>query len=357
MSESTVQTAKESTGGNTNQSSPVRSRSRSGGWIVGLMAISALLMCGYLYYRLVFIGHIEQLPGEVAVLNQSVDEQIHTAGAGVESRVQAVLTPRIDAVESRYQSLDQRLMAMEAAVAGVVASDVERTTPPEADDWKIAEVGYLLRIANHRILMERNIADAQALLANADSLLAELDDFRWHGVRELIAAERIALEQVQDTTDVQGVYLALEALKAPLGELLKARPILSSPGEDQQPSVESSVWDALLLRLSDVFRIQRIDSTSIKPLLTTDERYYIEQQLRLALEQAQLGALRHQQGVFDASLGNVRRWLEQEFEPGTSGLDALLKSVDELATVKLELPLPDISGSLHALQDAERSSP
>ena len=357
MSESTAQTAKESIGSSPIQSSPVRLRSRSGGWIAGLMAFSALLTCGYLYYRLVFIGHLEQLPGEVAVLNQSVDEQIRAAGAGVESRVLAVLTPRIDTVESRYQSLDQRLMAMETAVAGVVASDVERATPPEADDWKIAEVGYLLRIANHRVLMERNVADARALLANADSLLGELDDFRWHGVRELIAGERIALDQIQDMTDVQGVYLALEALKAPLGELLKGRPKLSSAGEDQQPVVESTVWDALLRRLSDVFRIQRIDATSIKPLLSTDERYYIEQQLRLALEQAQLGALRHQQGVYDTSLGNVRRWLEQEFEPGTSGLDALLKSVDELAKVKLEVPLPDISGSLHALQDAQRSSP
>ena len=357
MSESTVQTAKESTGSRTTQSSPMQPRPRSGNWIVGLMAFTALLTSGYLYYRLLFIGHLERLPEEVAVLNRSVDEQIQTAGAGVENRVQAALTPRIDTVESRHQSLDQRLMAMEAAVAGVVASDVERVSPPEADDWKIAEVGYLLRIANHRILMERNVADARALLANADSLLGELDDFRWHGVRELIAAERIALNQAQDMTDVQGVYLALEALKAPLGELLKARPILSSPAVDQQPTVDSPVWDALLLRLADVFRIQRIDATSIKPLLSTDERYYVEQQLRLALEQAQLGALRHQQGVFDASLGNVRRWLEQEFEPDTSGLAALLKSVDELAKVKLEVPLPDISGSLHALQDAERSSP
>ena len=355
MSESTVQTSKGSTG--TTTQSPVRSRSRSGGWIVGLMAFSALLTCGYLYYRLVFIGHIEQLPAEVAVLNQSVDEQIRAASSVVESRVQGVLTPRIDNVESRYQSLDQRLMAMEAALAGVVASDVARVTPPEADDWKIAEVGYLLRIANHRMLMERNVADARALLANADSLLGELDDFRWHGVRELIAAERIALDQVQDMTDLQGVYLAMEALKTPLGALLKTRPKLASSWEDQRPTVESGVWDTLLQRLADVFRIQRIDSRSIKPLLSTDERYYIEQQLRLALEQAQLGALRRQQGVYDASLGNVRLWLEQEFEPGNSGLDVLLKSIDELAKVKLEAPLPDISGSLRALQDAERSTP
>lgn len=355
MSESTVQTATESTG--TTTQSPVRSRSRSGGWFVGLMAFTALLTCGYLYYRLVFIGHIEQLPAEVAALNQSIDEQIRGASTVVESRVQAVLTPRIDRVESLYQSLDQRLMAMEAAVAGVVASDVARATPPEADDWKIAEVGYLLRIANHRMLMERNVADARMLLANADSLLGELDDFRWHGVRELIAAERIALDQVQDMTDVQGVYLALEALKTPLGDLLKARPKLASSGDDRKPTVESGVWDALLQRLADVFRIQRIDSMSVKPLLSTDERYYIEQQLRLALEQAQLGALRRQQGVYDASLGNVRLWLEQEFEPGTSGLVVLLKSIDELAKVKLEAPLPDISGSLRALQEAERSSP
>lgn len=357
MSEATVQAAKGSTGSSTTQSSPMQPRPRSGSWIVGLVAFTALLTSGYLYYRLIFIGQLERLPGEVAILNQSFDEQIRTAGTGVENRVQAAFTPRIDTVEAGYQSLDQRLMAMEGAVAGVVASDVERVSPPEADDWKIAEVGYLLRIANHRLRMERNVADARALLANADSLLGELDDLRWHGVREQIAAEQIALDQAQSMADVQGIYLALEALKAPLGELLKARPALSAQGADQQPAADTSVWDALLVRLADVFRVQRIDTTSMKPLLSTDERYYIEQQLRLALEQAQLGALRHQQGVFDASLGNVRRWLEQVFAPDTSGLAALLKSVDELAKVRLEVPLPDISGSLHALKNAERSSP
>lgn len=355
MSESGVQAAKESAGSGA-KASPVRAPSRSGGWFVALVAISALLACGYLYYRLVFIGHIEQLPAKVEVLSQSFDQQIRNAGEGVERRVQTVLAPRIDTVEARYQTLDQRLMAMESAVAGVVAADAERTTPPEADDWKIAEVGYLLRIANHRILMERNVADARALLASADSLLGELDDFRWHGVREQIAAERVALEQTQDITDVQGLFLALEALKEPLGELLKAQPLVPSPAEDQQSAVEVSVWDALSKRLADVFRVQRIDAASIKPLPSTEERYYIEQRLVLALEQAQLAALRHQQAVYDASLGNLKLWLGQEFEASTPGLEALLKSIDELLKARLEVPLPDISGSLHALQDAERVS-
>ncbi len=357
MSESVVHAARESAGNGVTPPIPVRTPSRSGSWFATLMAIIALLTGGYLYYRLVLVGHLDQLPAKVEVLSQSVDQQIRNAGDGVESRVQATLAPRIDSVEARFHSLDQRLMAMEAAVAGVVAADVARTTPPEADDWKIAEVGYLLRIANHRILMERNVADARALLANADSLLSELDDFRWHGVREQIAAERLALEQAQEATDVQGVYLALEALKEPLGELLLVQPILSAPSQAPQPAVEVGVWDALLQRLTDVFRVQRVDSTSIKPLLSTDERHFIEQQLRLGLEQAQLGALRHQQGVYDTSLGNLKHWLESEFDPGTEGLEALLESIAELAKVKLELALPDISGSLQALKDAQRVTP
>jgi uroporphyrin-3 C-methyltransferase len=133
--------------------------------------------------------------------------------------------------------------------------------------------------------------------------------------------------------------------------------VLKTPTLPADAGANASVWDVLLSRLVDVFRIHRIDTAAVKPLLSGDERLFMEQQLRLALEQAQLGALRRQQSVYDTSLGNVKHWLEAEFEPDAPGLAGLLARIGELAAVRLETPLPDVSGSLRAFQDAVRAMP
>ena len=339
------------------KSTTVSTGKRSGGWFVGLLAIAALLLGAYLYYRLVFIGKVEQMPGQVEQLSQSLDEQIRSADLGVLQRVESDLVPKIEQAAGQARDLEQRLLAIESAVAGLLAADADRGAPPDMNDWKVAEVGYLLRIANHRLVMERSTQDAQLLLASADAILAEMGDMRWHAVREQIAVERLALDQAQGGVDIQGVYLALEALKAPLGEILVTLPELAISPAPASPPAGASIWEVLMARLTDVFRIHRVDTSVVKPLLTNAEQHYLEQQMRLAIEQAQLGALRRQQAVFVTSLGNIRRLLDAGIAEDSQALSEMKARIEVLEKTQLEVEIPDISGSLQAFNDARQGTP
>ena len=81
----------------------------------------------------------------------------------------------------------------------------------------------MLRIANHRVLMEQDANGALTLLLAADQILAELDDFALHAVRARLADEVIALRSVP-RDDLQGIYLRVEAMKSLLDDLHFAGP-------------------------------------------------------------------------------------------------------------------------------------
>ena len=248
----------------------------------------------------------------------------------------------------------QRLAVSEArtAMADAVAPNLDRA-PPTPSAWKLAEVEYLLTIANHRLLMQQDAVGAQKLLVIADHVLAELDDFRFHEVRALLAEEELALRSF-DYADTQRVFLRLEAVKGMLDHLPLRLPEYTTEDDDDGqagPDADPSMLDALLNRLGSLVRFRRHHGEAVRPLLAPEEAEYLEQHLRLALDRAQLAALRRDQDIFSASLGAAREWLHGFVEPGRTAVVEATRELDELLKVDLDVEPPDISRSLTRLRE------
>ena len=81
------------------------------------------------------------------------------------------------------------------------------------------------------------------------------------------------------------------------------------------------------------------------------KQHYLELNMRLQLEQAQLAVLKRHQVVFEQALEAVRNWLEQYVNHEHT---QLLNEIETLLDLELSHPLPDISGSLNALLEARR---
>ena len=94
-----------------------------------------------------------------------------------------------DELVAQRQALADARAAMTDTVADNVAS-----APPTPREWKLAEVEYLLTVANHRLVMQDDANGAQRLLALSDRVLADLDEFHFHEVRALLAEEQLALK-------------------------------------------------------------------------------------------------------------------------------------------------------------------
>jgi len=313
-----------------------------------LFALVGIGGVAYLYYMLVYLQPLQDVQSQNAQLNARYNQLELTLQAQLDA-AQAQTSGSLEALQ-REQA--ERLATNEAAVLKSL-NEAMHAAPPSQREWKLAEAEYLMRIANHRVLMEQDSVGAMNLLQAADQIMAELEDFALHPVRARLADEIIALRQVP-RDDLQGIYLRLEAIKSQLDNLPLPQPeFLRAKVEIGE---ERSAWQTLLDELKKFIRIRPLnDGEALQPLLAPEEVRYLELNLRLALEQAQLAALKRQQEVYEHSLLNVRRWLVDHVDANDPRTQALLASVDELLILQLARSLPEISGSLNELLSVRRS--
>ncbi len=327
------------------------SRAKRPGRVLGslslLLALAALACAGYLYYLLIYLNPeadtVAQMGAEMATQEQRV--------AALDSRLSSLSARQQDALSALQQSQEAALAASEEALLTAL-NEVSRQGPPSAREWQLAEAQYLLRIANHRLLMERDVPSALRLLKAADQILMELDDFSLHTVRARLADEILALGNVEGV-DVQGLFLRLEALKGELDQLPLRLPEYLV--DDQaQPDPQKGFWAVLGDELSHYLQLRRFDG-SVKPLLAPDEAVYLELNLRLMLERAQLAALRREQLIYRESLTTAQEWIEAYLDLEERPVQRMIDELSSLSDLTLDRPLPDISGSLNELASVLRS--
>ena len=338
---------------------PAAPRPRKSGRLLATLALllsfGALGAAGYMFYRdwaedpnARIKADIRTYRTDHANLHRATSEEV------------AVLRGELSRASDEIAGLREALSEARTAMAEAVAANTANAAPAPAA-WKLAEVEYLLTVANHRLLLQRDAAGALELLALSDQVLADLDDLRFHDVRALLADEQLALRSFE-YPDTQGVFLRLEALKASVDDLpIRLPKYLAEdsevPAEADQDTEDASMVDALLRRLDGVVRFRRHDGEAIRPLLAPAEAEYLEQHLRLALERAQLAVLRGDQRIFETSLRSAANWLRRFVDPSRSAVVRTLAELDDLQGIDLEAQPPDVSGSLARLRELRRSAP
>ncbi len=308
-----------------------------------LLATGAAGLAGYLYYQLIFLTPMIAVDARLGGV-ESQAAQIAAELATLTSQQAASL-----ADFSRSQKAELEL-AQERMITAF--NEVAKQAPPSRREWMVAEVAYLLRIANHRLLMERDVEAALQLLTVADTILLELDDFGLYQVRAELADEILALSNVE-SNDVQGIYLQLEAIKSDLAHLPVKLPEYLLQNTSPAPAATDGFWQALFEQFSSYLRFRRFDG-STKPLLAPEEAVYLELNLRLMLERAQLAALRREQIVYEQSLTTAADWLDEYLDTNEASVRRAIAELSDLARINLDQELPDISGSLTTLQSARR---
>ena len=340
-----------------------------------LVALGSLGVSGFLFYEL-------RLRNPVAPLAQRVDERVAELAAQARAtsgelaaetqslrtefeRAITAQTEQAAALRAEIEAEQDGLAAAQAALATTLGETLA-AAPPSDRDWKLAEAEYLLRIANHRLLMEQDARAAGQLLTTADRILAEVGDFSLHDVRARLADEILSLRSAAES-DQQGLYLQLEALKNSLQALPLRLPEYMQAKVAPQQSLEealttpaaadNTVWQQVAGRLSAFFDYRRIEGPETRrPLLSPEEATYLEMNLRLMLERSQLALLRRNQMVYEQSLSTAADWMDDYLDPAHPAVAESQRQIEELLGVQVEQPMPDISGSLNSLQAITRGS-
>lgn len=241
--------------------------------------------------------------------------------------------------------------------------------------WQLAEAEFLLRLANQRLLMSRDVYGAKRLLQEADGQIHEIDDYGLYSVRQALAEDIAALNAVPDY-DQESIYLKMQAMISQIPELpLLNKGLLDKESETSALSVandqpisehvqELAGWYNLLHRaaqriwnsVTGLFRFTADRSEPVEPLLTPQQDSLIRQNLQLMLEQAQLALLTGHGTIYKNSLEQSVQWLQRYFSLGGQAPKALIKNIKQLSVVPVEPGLPDINRALNILKNYQPDS-
>nr|WP_246624598.1 uroporphyrinogen-III C-methyltransferase [Oceanobacter mangrovi] len=225
----------------------------------------------------------------------------------------------------------------------------------DRQDWLVAEAEYLLRLANQRLNLERDVDSSRAMLEAADKVLAETRNPAFDAVRSKLAREIQSLRLVPGVDRV-GAVVRLQAMQDALDQV-NWLPVSGMPTQSHTASASPVVlawyeqlWQEMKAGLADVIRIRRQDTPVAVPL-SPEQAYYLQQNARLMLEQAQLAMLRRDQNLYDRSLQRVIGWIDQYLPDEDMATRELRILVKELQGWQVNPAVPDISGSLQLLRD------
>jgi uroporphyrin-3 C-methyltransferase len=268
----------------------------------------------------------------------------------------ATVTKSLSAVKQENQQLHQELVAQQKQQQGFDISLQSMNLQQDSvnDDWKLAEVEYLLIIAIHRLQLEGDVSMALAALQAADDRLRDSSDPRQLPIRQKLANDMNALKAV-NKVDISGLVLFLSDLVKRVTDLPLQQVLINADLEEKGIVVEeqSGKWaqlkSAVWQELKDLVLISRRGEETLATLMP-EQQYFLYQNLRLQLESARYAVLRRDTENLRVSIEIISNWLNSYFDSSDSSVANILDSLSQMEMLELNPALPDISESLVTLR-------
>ena len=216
-------------------------------------------------------------------------------------------------------------------------------------DQAVAEAEYLVRIANHRLALERDLPGALQSLGLADQRLQESSD---------PAAAEIRMKLKEDLDNLLAVKMPdLGKLARTLTEMSEEINGLPLPGRQSSGATpeksEPHSWREALSKLWDDINGLIVIRHGIKgssPLLSPNEEFILRQHLRLEFATARYALLQGNTRIYRDVLRSLRGILSTHFDVEAEAVKSMLTRIMEIEQTDLQPYLPPVSLSLQLLQ-------
>lgn len=322
-------------------------------WIITLLALAlAITLALWSWQQWNNYQSLQQSITSLESDTEQLDRMYGQTGSEQSQRLQALeekLSEQRELIATQQRQIDHN--ARELLEAG------NRTRT----DWLLAEAEYLLRVANQRLMIEKDIRGALAALESGDEVLAESDDIGVYPVRQQLAREILALKGIADV-DRTGLYLKLEAAIDSIHQLtddalvndrapgfVTAANDSTTGNSDSVPGLMAEGWNKVKHTLSQVVVVRRLDE-QVKPLLSPEQSAYARLNLQLMLEEAEMAVLRGHQELYSRALTKASNAITDWYDSSNTRIIALSQTLDELSEKNVDPELPDISRSLELLK-------
>jgi uroporphyrin-3 C-methyltransferase len=270
-------------------------------------------------------ANIEQLQQNLAELHQVND----------------ALNAKLDATEQHRQAIEQQLALLNIK---------------DANHWRLNEANYLLQLAAHKLWLENDVATAIALLLEADSSISHAQDPHLLPLRRAINSD-VTMLKALPLTDREGIAFRLEGILQQTEQLKLAAIDLPQASELQNNDLsgDSADWQSNLLKswrkFSENFITVRRRDGQVEALVEPQHAWYLKENLKLQIQQAELALFRSQGELFKAKLQRAETWISSYFMQNAQA-QALVEDLQELQQLGIVDRVPDQLSSLNAAEKA-----
>ena len=341
-------------------------------WLGLLVAVLALLASSWLWWRSDDSGEQAQ-QAEAAQRNQEI-QQLKNQVAALQAQLGGV---DAEGTEARIASLEQGSAAqkalqdslqsfqaesaawtrsMQAAIEGDQAriaglesrfAALEARQGGSASELDLAEIDYVLRLAQERLQLFGDSRSADRALALADQQVAGYDSPMFIGLRRELAAAREALAGM-DQPDLVAISADLDEVQSGLSTL-RFRGQGQSPAQATPAPEETGWWARIKASFGGLVTVRRDSEVEgVTPVLADQEA--IRQNAWMQLDLARLAVMRRDQPAFAASLERCQLLVQRWFEASDAETVALMQSLNRLQAINVDPPVADISAPWAALQ-------
>jgi uroporphyrin-3 C-methyltransferase len=339
-----------------------------------MLAVASAVGVGWLWWQQFNAGSATTAEFAAAAAREaqqvaSLESRIGTLEARVTSLGSADPTGRINTLEqdlttlqdsaSRWQAFQQETSAWTRSMQAAIEGDQARLATAEAHlavlaarnmnsaaELNLAEIDYVLRLAQERLELFADVRTANQALAIAGQQLAAFNNPLYVGLQQDIAAARLQLAQVIGP-DYITIYASLDSLQS----AVLALPFKGEGAtENGAPAEgETSWWGRIKQSFSGLVTVRR-DNEIANSIPVFADQDLIRQHAWLELEIARLAALRRDQLAWTAALNRFAAVLAHWFDPGSAAARDALARLTNLKQVEIDPAMPDISAPLTALQ-------
>ncbi len=299
-------------------------------------------------------GENEVIKGEIKLLREGYE-----AHKSLTQQQKADLSKELQQQQGTIATLNEQLQNVKLSQAGLSAElDAVKTIAAKGGDvnaFPLAEVDYLLRLAQSKLEMERNVDAARLALDAAQQRLRTVREAGLTKVQTMLSEAISSLRGVQlpDITALSHKLLAMEKrisglpLRLDSGvpnvrDRVKPATTVNMSADTDRPWWERSseaVWN----QFKDivVIRRQRIEAP---PLIARENEFFLRQNLLMEMDGMRLALLRSDAETYQGAYQAVYEWTQTYFDAADPKVAQFLAELQALQAIQFNPYIPDVTG-------------
>jgi len=220
----------------------------------------------------------------------------------------------------------------------------------DQQSFKLAEITYLVRIANLRLSTQHDISSTLDLLKQASQEVTTLNNPTLEPFQQALLKNITAL-QAMIPLDMENLMDQLDQLQQrvpALSILVAPKPntsILENTKHLADKKWWNRAWDNIKASLRELI-IVRHQREDIPAMMSPSQQLYLEENLQLLLIQAQWGLMNHNTGVYLDSLNKADTWVQKYYVQDSASTQAFLKTLNQLKKINIAPTLPSLLQTL-----------